>query len=89
LLALGGLAWALIDINAFPMVLDSAPGADGAATGVYFIATTLAATIGPILNGWLIDLSGRNYSLIFLIGPLFFLISFLFMLGVTHGEALK
>ena len=72
LMALGGLAWALIDINAFPMVLDSAPGADGAATGVYFIATTLAATIGPILNGWLIDLSGRNYSLIFLIGPLFF-----------------
>ena len=87
LMALGGLAWALIDINAFPMVLDSAPGADGAATGVYFIATTLAATIGPILNGWLIDLSGRNYSLIFLIGPLFFLLSFLFMLGVTHGEA--
>ena len=91
LMALGGLAWALIDINAFPMVLDCAPGAGGAgaATGVYFIATTLAATAGPILNGWLIDLSGRNYSLIFLIGPLFFLFSFICMLFVTHGEVSK
>jgi MFS family permease len=91
LMALGGLAWALIDINAFPMVLDSAPGAGGAgaATGVYFVATTLAATAGPILNGWLIDLSGRNYSLIFLIGPVFFLFSFFCMLGVSHGEVSK
>lgn len=87
LMALGGLAWALIDINAFPMVLDTAPGADGTATGVYFIATTLAATTGPIFSGWLIDISGRNYSMIFLIGPAFFLLSFIFMLGVTHGEA--
>ncbi|MDR3574652.1 MAG: MFS transporter [Anaerolineaceae bacterium] len=87
LMALGGIGWAMIDINAFTMVLDAAPGADGAATGVYFIATGLAATAGPILNGWLIDLSGRNYSMIFLIGPAFFLLSFIFMLGVKHGEA--
>jgi MFS family permease len=86
-MGLGGLAWALIDINAFPMMLDISPGADGTAAGVYFIATTLAATIGPILNGWLIDLSGRNYGLIFIIGPLFFLLSFLCMIGVRHGEA--
>jgi maltose/moltooligosaccharide transporter len=91
LMALGGLAWALIDINAFPMVLDCAPGSRGAgaATGLYFIAATLAATAGPILNGWLIDLSGRNYSLIFIIGPVFFLLSFICMLRVTHGEAIK
>jgi MFS family permease len=88
LMAVGGIAWAMIDINAFPMVLDTAPGADGTATGVYFIATCLAATVGPILNGWLIDQSGRNYSMIFLIGPAFFLLSFLFMLGVKHGEPL-
>jgi maltose/moltooligosaccharide transporter len=87
MMALGGLAWAMIDINAFPMVLDVAPGADGTATGVYFVATTLAATAGPILNGWLIDLSGRNYSMIFIIGPAFFVLSFIFMLGVKHGEA--
>jgi MFS family permease len=86
LMALGGLAWALIDINAFPMVLDISPGADGTTAGIYFIATTLAATVGPVINGWLIDLTGRNYSLIFIIGPVFFLLSFIFMIGVKHGE---
>ena len=89
LMALGGLGWALIDINAFPMVLDISPGSDGTATGVYFVATCLAATVGPILNGWLIDLSGRNYSMIFVIGPVFFLLSFVCMLGVKHGEAIN
>jgi len=93
LMGLGGLAWALIDINAFPMVLDTTPGWDGTdlgtAAGVYFIATTLAAILGPILNGWLIDLSGRNYNMIFLIGPGFILLSFFLMLGVKHGEASK
>ena len=91
-MALGGLGWALIDINAFPMILDTAPanksGGAGLAAGVYFIATTLAATIGPILNGWLIDVFGRNYNLIFLIGPAFFALSFVLMLRVRHGEAL-
>jgi MFS family permease len=86
LMALGGLAWALIDINAFPMMLDISPGADGTSAGVYFVATTLAATAGPILNGWLIDLAGRDYSLIFVIGPVSFILSFVFMMGVKHGE---
>jgi len=91
-MALGGLAWALIDINVFPMILDLAPHDDGqaagTATGVYFVATTLAAVCGPVLNGWLIDLSGRNYGVIFLIGPLFFTLAFGCLWGVRsgHGE---
>lgn len=96
LLALGGLAWALIDIHTLPMILDTLGGAgcvseqaSGAAAAIYFIATTLAATLGPILNGWLIDLAGRNYSMIFLIGPLFFLLSFVCMGGVRHGEIVR
>jgi MFS family permease len=90
LMGVGGLAWALIDINAFPMFLDIAPSGDrgmGMATGVYFVAATLAAIVGPVLNGWLIDLSGRNYSMIFLIGAAFLAFSFVIMLGVRHGEA--
>jgi maltose/moltooligosaccharide transporter len=91
LMGLGGLAWALIDINAFPMVLDTAPVMEGSkagtTAGIYFLATTLAATVGPVLNGGLIDAFGRNYALIFLIGPAFFGLSFLFLMGVKHGEA--
>ncbi len=95
LMALGGIGWAMIDINIFAMVLDTAGKAErsdisanmGTATGVYFIATTLAATLGPVLNGWLIDLSGRNYSTIFLIGPAFFILAFACVSQVRHGEA--
>jgi MFS family permease len=96
LMALGGVGWAMIDINIFAMVLDAAgmageereAGANlGTATGIYFVAATLAATLGPVLNGWLIDLSGHNYSTIFLIGPAFFCLAFACMSQVRHGEA--
>lgn len=36
--------------------------------------------------GWVIDLTGRNYAVIFLICPLFFLFSFLCLSCVTTGE---
>lgn len=95
LMALGGVGWAMIDINIFAMVLDAAGKAEGGdagtnlgtATGIYFVAASLAATLGPVLNGWLIDLSERNYSTIFLIGPAFFGLAFACMSQVRHGEA--
>jgi MFS family permease len=87
LMGLGGLGWALVDINAFAMALDIVGGdAAGRAAGVYFVATTLAATVGPALNGWLIDLAGRNYSTIFLIGPAFFGLAFWCICQLKHGE---
>ena len=52
-----------------------------------YIAGTLAAVVGPILNGWVIDLTGRNYNMIFLVTPAFFVLAILCMLGVTQGEA--
>ena len=94
LMALGGIGWAMIDINIFAMVLDAVGKTGqsntsanlGTATGIYFVAASLAATLGPVLNGWLIDLSGRNYSTIFLIGPAFFGLAFACMRQVRHGE---
>jgi MFS family permease len=89
LLAVGGLAWALININGLPMVLDisTTEALMGTYTGLYFIAATLAAAVGPILNGFIIDLTGRNYNMIFLVCPAFFLLALLCMVGVTKGEA--
>jgi len=89
LLAVGGLAWSLVNINSLPMVVDSAPSEDvlGTYTGLYYVAGTSAAVIGPILNGWIIDLTGRNYSTIFLVTPAFFVLAILCMQGVTRGEA--
>ena len=89
LLGLGGLAWALIDINGLPMILDVTHTNHQAGTyaGIYFAATTLAAIAGPVINGLLIDLTGRNYSMIFLIGPVFFILSIFTLMGVREGEA--
>jgi MFS family permease len=89
LLAVGGFAWALVNINGLPMVLDTSTTEDmmGTFTGLYFIAATLAGALGPTFNGWVIDLTGGNYAMIFVVSPAFFALGFLLMLGVTKGEA--
>jgi MFS family permease len=89
LLAVGGLAWSLVNINSLPMVVDISPSEEtlGTYTGLYYIAGTLAAVVGPILNGWVIDMAGGNYNMIFIVCPVFFALAILCMLGVTKGEA--
>lgn len=47
----------------------------GTYTGLYYVAGTLVAVVGPILNGWVIDLTGRNYNMIFLVTPGFFVLA--------------
>ncbi|MCX6026169.1 MAG: MFS transporter [Chloroflexi bacterium] len=88
-LGLGGMAWALVNVNSLPMVLDTARQDQvGTSTGLYYLFSTVAAIAGPIANGQVIQRTGDNYNLIFLIAPFFFVIAFLLMLGVRHGEAL-
>ncbi len=73
------------------MVLDSSSSEKlmGTYSGLYFIAATLAGTLGPIVNGAIIDLAGRNYSVIFIVCPCFFLAAFLCLQGVKTGEAAR
>lgn len=86
-LMVAGLAWALININSLPMVVDMTDDVHiGTFTGLYYMASTMAAILGPNLNGWLIQLSNDNYSLIMLFSPLFMLLAFLMMAGVKRGE---
>ncbi len=88
-LGLGGMAWALVNVNSLPMVLDSARQDQvGTSTGLYYLFSTVAAIAGPIANGQIIERTGNNYNLIFLIAPFFFVVAFVLMLGVRHGEAL-
>jgi len=89
LLGLGGMAWALVNINSLPMIVDIAPTAVllGTYTGLYYLASQLAAVTGPILNGIVIDATGRNFNMIFFVAPFFFVLAMLCMLGVTRGEA--
>ncbi|MGD1992406.1 MAG: MFS transporter [Anaerolineae bacterium] len=89
IMAIGGMGWALVNINSLPMVVDlAASDADlGTFTGFYYIASQLAAVVGPIVNGYIVEWGGGDYNLIFVATPAFFLLAILCMLGVTKGEA--
>jgi MFS family permease len=89
LLMAGGVTWALININSLPMVVDAAPQDRlGTYTGLYYFFSTLSAIVGPISNGWVVQLTGNNYNTVMLLGPVFLLVALVCMLGVRKGEAL-
>lgn len=88
ILMIAGLSWALININSLPMVVDMTDDVHiGTFTGLYYMASTLAAILGPNLNGWIVQLSNNNYSLMMLFSPIFMLLAFIMMAGVKRGEA--
>jgi maltose/moltooligosaccharide transporter len=87
-LMLAGIAWAMININSLPMVVDLTDQSKvGTYTGLYYLFSTLAAIAGPIVNGAIIQLSGNNYNIIMLIAPVFLLAALVLMLSVRRGEA--
>ena len=88
LLMAGGVAWALININSLPMVVDVAPQDRlGTYTGLYYFFSTLSAIVGPISNGWLVQWTGNNYNVVMLAAPVFMLAALVCMWGVRKGEA--
>lgn len=89
LLMFGGIAWAFININSLPMVVDLTSVARiGTYTGLYYLFSTLSAIIGPNINGWIIQLTHDNYNNIMLVAPIFMVIALVLMLGVRRGEAI-
>ncbi len=66
LLAIMGIFWALVNINSLPMVYDlGGEESIGAYTGLYYFSASAAAITGPILGGWLIDLTSHSWLWIF------------------------
>jgi Na+/melibiose symporter-like transporter len=83
-----GIAWALININSLPMVVDLVEDARiGTYTGLYYLFSTLAAIAGPNINGLIVQLTSKNYNSIMLVAPVFMLVALLLMIGVRRGEA--
>jgi len=83
-----GIAWALININSLPMVVDLTTAARlGTFTGLYYLFSTFSAIVGPNLNGLIVTLAGGRYSTIMLTSPFFLLIALILMMGVRKGEA--
>lgn len=90
LLMPAGIAWAMININSLPMVVDLTNLARvGTFTGLYYLFSTFSAIVGPNLNGLLVTLTGERYNTIMLTSPLFLLIALWLMLGVKRGEAIR
>ena len=89
ILMIAGISWACININSLPMVVDmTTANRLGTYTGLYYLFSTLAAIAGPNINGWIIQLSGNNYSMTMLAAPFFMMLAFIMMMGVRRGEAI-
>ncbi len=87
-LAVAGFAWAMININSLPMMVDMTDSLRiGTYTGLYYFASTLAAILGPITFGGLVQATGNNYNLMMLLSPVFLVLALVMMLGVRRGEA--
>ncbi len=70
-LAVMDLFWALVNINSLPMVYDLGDeNSIGAYTGLYYFASSAAAITGPILGGWLIDITSHSSIWIFSAGSI-------------------
>ncbi len=80
-----GFAWAAINVNSLPMVVEMCKGSEvGKFTGYYYAFSMAAQTVTPITAGWL--LSNVGYETLFPYAALFVAASFVTMLFVRHGD---
>ncbi len=84
--ALVGLAWAAINVNSLPMVVEMCKGSDvGRFTGYYYTASMTAQVVTPVLAGTLMKRIG--YQILFPYAAFFVAMSFVTMLFVRHGDS--
>ena len=84
--ALIGFAWAAINVNSLPMVVEMCKGSDiGKFTGYYYAASMAAQVVTPILAGFL--MRNVSYKVLFPYAALFVMASFVTMTMVKHGDA--
>ncbi|MCX6063578.1 MAG: MFS transporter [Caldiserica bacterium] len=78
---MGGLSWALVNINSLPTVLDMG-GLEmvGALTGVYYFFSQAASIVSPPLVGRIADLAGGTMSVMFPYAGIFFVLAAVCML---------
>ena len=88
ILMFAGFAWALININSLPMVVDMTDDEHaGTYTGLYYFMSQTAAIVGPVVFGSVVQVFNNNYSLMMLLSPIFLAGAWFMMLGVRRGEA--
>ncbi len=87
LFLLAGIAWATINVNSFPMVVEMCSGSDiGKYTGFYYTASMAAQTATPMISGWFMDTTG-TMTVLFPYASVFVVLAFVTMLFVKHGDS--
>ncbi len=85
LFVLVGVAWASINVNSLPMVVEMCKGSDvGKFTGLYYTFSMSAQTITPIAAGFL--LNNVSYKTLFPYAAFFVACAFITMGFVKHGD---
>ena len=81
-----GFAWAAINVNSFPMVVEIASSGDvGKYTGYYYTFSMAAQVVTPILSGYLLE--HVSYRTLFPYSVFFSVLAFFTMLLVKHGDS--
>ncbi len=79
-----GLAWAAINVNSLPMVVEMCKGSEvGKFTGYYYTFSMTAQVITPVVAGSLLKIS---YKFLFPYATFFVACSFATMCFVKHGD---
>ncbi len=85
LFILVGVAWAFINVNSLPMVVEMCKGSEvGKFTGLYYTFSMSAQIATPIVAGWL--LNNVDYKALFPYAAIFVFASFITMAFVKHGD---
>ena len=81
-----GVAWATINVNSFPMVVEMCSETDvGKYTGFYYTASMSAQIVTPIFSGFLMD--KINMTILFPYCVIFVVVSLVTMHFVRHGDS--
>ena len=87
-LVLGGLFWAMVNVNSLPLVYDYGDERQiGAYTGLYYFSSQLAAVLGPTLGGVLVDALGNEYRWLFLFSAAFMAVAWVVVTRIRREPA--
>lgn len=85
LFAIVGVAWASINVNSLPMVVEMCSGSDvGKFTGLYYTFSMSAQIITPVIAGWLLE--NVSYRSLFPYAAIFVFLAYITMCNVHHGD---
>lgn len=85
ILVLGGICWALVNVNSLPLVYDYGDEKKiGAYTGLYYFSSQSAAILGPVLSGAMVQALGSQYRWLWLFSTLFMALAWLAIQAVRE-----